>query len=86
MYRILHEDDSERRSGRIQWPFGKLFMRVPLTVEEQQMKRMTFDGLLLQSRLPEGEVLSIDEIAETMFCREGEAVGKISSCRAKRLT
>lgn len=84
MYRILHDNGDDRGLAKFYNPDDQPFIKVPLTLEEQEMSRMTFDGLLLQSHLPEGETLSISEIAATMFCREGEPVGKIAIGRAKQ--
>lgn len=56
--------------------------RIP-TREEIEMSRMTYDGLLLQSQLSFGETREMGEIAKSMFCREGEEVGKVALNRAR---
>ncbi len=53
------------------------------TTEEIKMSRMTYDGLLLQSQLGVGEVREMGEIAQSMFCREGEEAGKVAMNRAR---
>ncbi len=51
--------------------------------EEIEMARMTYDGLLLQSQLAFGETRELAEIAQAMFCREGEEASKVAMNRAR---
>ncbi len=57
---------------------------ITLTIEETEMARMTYDGLLLQSQLAFEEVRSLDDIAQDIFTREGEEAGKVAKSRALR--